>query len=77
MAALGAYLTTLEAAERLGVGQSRVYQLIEQGRLKAKRIGGRLLLIEVASVRSFKRLPRGRPRKKAPEKKGGHRRAKK
>jgi len=77
MAALGRHLTTQEAADRLGVGQSYIYRLIAQGRLKAKRVGARLLLVDAASVRGFKRRPRGRPRKQKAAKKAAGRRAKK
>ena len=64
MAALAGFLTTIEAAKKLGVGQSYVFKLIEQGRLKAQRLGGKMLLVDGASVARFERKPRGRPRKK-------------
>jgi len=66
MAALKGYLTTAEAAERLGISQSYLCRLIRQGRLEAMRLGGKVLLIRAESVRRFKRRPRGRPRKKRP-----------
>lgn len=69
--ALKGFLTTAEAAERLGLAQSYVYYLISQGRLDAVRLGGRMLLVDEKSVKSFKPRPRGRPRKKRKGKEGG------
>lgn len=63
MAALRGYLTTQEAAERLGLTVSYVCRLIHKGRLDAIRLGGKVLLVKVASVRAFKPRPPGRPRK--------------
>lgn len=64
MAALRGYLTTQEAAERMGVSRSYVCRLIAEGRLEAERFGGRVLMVRAASVTALKRRPRGRPRKK-------------
>ncbi|NQT93603.1 MAG: helix-turn-helix domain-containing protein [Lentisphaerae bacterium] len=62
--ALKGFLTTAEAAQRLGLAQSYIYYLISQGRLDAARLGGRMLLVDEKSVEDFKPRPRGRPRKK-------------
>jgi excisionase family DNA binding protein len=69
MTALGKYLTVAEAAERLSVAASHVYRLIQQGRLRAIRFGGKALLVDAQSVRAFKPRPKGRPRlrKQTPE----------
>ena len=62
MAALRGLLTTEEAAERLGVAQSRIYQWIAEGRLKATRVGA-IYLVDAVAVGSFTRRPTGRPKK--------------
>ena len=66
MGPLRGYLTTKEAAERLGVTESHVCRLVRQGRLEAVRVGQRALLIRNASIRTLKRRPPGRPRKQRP-----------
>ena len=53
-------LTTHQAAERLGVSVRRVRQYIEDGRLKARKVG-RDYLISKRSLEAFHRLPSGRP----------------
>jgi len=53
-------LTTKQAAEELGVSTRRVRQYVEDGRLKAKKIG-RDYLVSDRSLAAFKRLPPGRP----------------
>ena len=68
--ALKGFMTTAEAARKLGLAQSYVYYLIKHGRLKAVRVGARLLLVDAESVRKFKPRPRGRPRKKKEEEEG-------
>ena len=57
-------ITTTEAAELLGVSQSRVRQLILSGQLKAKK-SGRDNMVSLASVDELLAKPRpvGRPRK--------------
>lgn len=67
--ALGKFLTTAEAAERLGVSTSYISKLISRGRLKARRLGGKVLLVEKASVKRYQqtRRPPGRPPKQGPE----------
>lgn len=53
-------LTTEQAARELGVSTRRVRQYIEEGRLKAKKIG-RDYIINSRSLAAFKPLPPGRP----------------
>lgn len=55
-------ITTPEAAAELGVSVERVSQLVRAGRLRARR-AGRVWLIDRASLRTFRRLPAGRPKK--------------
>ena len=57
------YLTTQDAASRLGVTTARVRQLISSGRLAAHR-WGRDWQIDARSVEAARHRPgRGRPRK--------------
>jgi len=62
MAALRGLMSVAEVAEALGVSERRAYALVAQERLKSVRIGGHILVL-VSSVRGFRRLPGGRPRK--------------
>lgn len=64
MANLRGYLTTQDAAKKLGVTRAYIYHLIDQGRLEAIRVGARMLLVRSESIRNFRRSPRGRPKKK-------------
>jgi len=61
MAAIG----TTEAAERLGISPRRVAGLIEQGVLKAAKVG-KTWIIEESEIMRFSKITRkpGRPRKK-------------
>ncbi|HLZ56842.1 MAG TPA: helix-turn-helix domain-containing protein [Ktedonosporobacter sp.] len=59
------YVTPLQAAEMIGVTDQRVYDYIQEGRLKYKRIS-RTYLISIESVEQFKRQPVGRARKQPP-----------
>ena len=61
--AIKGFWTTAEAAERLGIAQSYVYFLIKKQRLKAVRVGEKVLLVDAESARKFRPRPRGRPRK--------------
>lgn len=67
MAALGRHLTIKETADLMGVSEPYVRRLCKVGRLEAVRLGDRVLMVSAKSVKSFKRRPRGRPRKKAPK----------
>lgn len=58
-----AQITTTEAAQRLGVTDRRVRQLIEEGALKGEKIG-RDYLVDEESVEAAKKRPKpGRPSK--------------
>lgn len=57
------YLTTKQAAEKLGITPRRVRALIESGRLKARKIG-RDYLIDSHNLAAFHPLPPGRPTSK-------------
>jgi site-specific DNA-methyltransferase (adenine-specific) len=58
------FLTTTEAAQRLGVNQSRVRQLVGEGRLEAEKLGRDLLVSEASVIRYEKeRRKAGRPAK--------------
>lgn len=58
------YLEVEEAAERLNVHRQRIYEFIKAGRLDAHKDDRGMWLISEESVRTFKKMPRGRPRKK-------------
>lgn len=55
-------LSVTEAAAELGISPARVRVLIAGGRLKARRIGERVYLIERADLRAVRSRPPGRPR---------------
>ena len=56
-------ITTLQAANDLGISRSRVYKLIRAGRIKAKKSGG-TWLIDPRVLRSVRNRKTGRPKKK-------------
>ncbi len=58
----GKFLTTKEAAEILGVHQSRIYALIDSNRLAASRFGKAWVIYE-ADLRAVKDRKPGRPKK--------------
>jgi excisionase family DNA binding protein len=60
MDTMGQYITTVEAAKRLGVSRPRIQQYITEGRLPARKIG-RDLWIDVRDLATFQRRPAGRP----------------
>jgi excisionase family DNA binding protein len=63
-------LTTQQAAERLGISQPRIYQLISEGRLPAQKIG-RDYVIDEKDLKLVENRKAGRPStKKAGKKKG-------
>lgn len=51
-------LTVAQSAERLGVSAARVRQMIEEGKLPARRVGQRTLLIPAAAVNPASRSAR-------------------
>jgi excisionase family DNA binding protein len=57
-----AYITTKEAAERLGISLARVQQLIQSGRLPAQKFG-RDLQIREGDLAKVADRKVGRPRK--------------
>lgn len=57
-------LSTTQAAEILGVNDSRIRQLIRDGQLQAVQVG-RAYLLDETVVQSFQRPPMGRPKKEA------------
>ena len=65
------FISTTEAAERLGVDESRVRQLLRAGELAGEKLqrGGRDWLVSRASVDAYqpplRGWPKGKPRKKA------------
>ena len=59
------FLTTDEAARALGYHVAHVYRLLRSGKLKGRKVGGKVWLIDVAEVERIKamqndkgRLPR-------------------
>jgi len=56
-------ITTTEAGEKLGVTRKRVFQLIQDGRLPAQKLG-RDYVIDEEDLKLVKNRPPGRPRKK-------------
>jgi excisionase family DNA binding protein len=58
------YLTTMEAAARLGISTARIRELALAGRLKKWKPSPRVLLIEERSVSMFRRLAPGRKKLK-------------
>src|SRR5579864_4848274 len=59
------FLTTSEAAQRLGVSPYTVYEYIREKRLLAEMVGGVYIISEKA-VEEFKAKPTGRTRVKPP-----------
>lgn len=55
-------ITTIEAARLLGLRLRIVQRYCAAGRLRARRIG-RMWLVDLASVREFRRASVGRPKK--------------
>jgi excisionase family DNA binding protein len=59
-------LTTKQAAAILHVNDSRIRQLIKEGRIKATRFGERSWMIDEADLTEYRKTPppkMGRPRK--------------
>jgi excisionase family DNA binding protein len=51
---MSTYITTTEAATILDVTTRQVTKLIQQGKLKAIRFGGKVWLVDKASVMEYK-----------------------
>lgn len=62
------WLTTHEAAQRLGVTLHHIYSLIAKRRLVAKRISSRCWLVTRESVERYKPTRNGHPRRGMPRK---------
>ena len=58
-------ITTAQAAERLGISPQRVFQLIQDGRLPAQKVG-HSYVIDAVVLKSVRRKNPGRPRSKRP-----------
>lgn len=58
-------ITTAQAAERLGISPQRVFQLIQDGRMPAQKVG-HSYVIDAAVLKTVKRKKPGRPRGKRP-----------
>ncbi len=58
------YLTTQQAADRMGIAAVTVRALIAQGKLRADRLGS-IWAIDPDSIKGFSRSPRGRKRKQS------------
>ena len=57
-------ITVHQAADRLGVTPSRVRALIYAGRIKARLLTPRMMLIDVRELAKVKHRPTGRPAKR-------------
>ncbi len=57
-------ITVQQAADKLGVTPGRVHQLIADGRIKARYLTPRMMLIDVKELAKVKHRPPGRPPKK-------------
>jgi excisionase family DNA binding protein len=58
-------LTTAQAAAKLGVSQGRIRQLVLAGRIKARHLTPRMLLIDAKELTKVKYRKPGRPWPKA------------
>jgi excisionase family DNA binding protein len=56
--AIANFLTTADAAEELGISESRVRQFVMDGRLAPTRRIGNMLLFDRKTVREFAKIPR-------------------
>jgi hypothetical protein len=57
-------LTVAQAAEKLGISGARVRHLILDGRIKARHLNPRLLLIDPAELAKVRVRKPGRPKQK-------------
>ncbi len=72
MRCMEGYITTREAAEELGVSDSRIRQLIREGKLRSVKLTSRMQVIrsedlDAVRERGSSGWPKGKPRKKAEE----------
>lgn len=56
-------ITVHQAADKLGVTPGRVRHFISEGRIKARYLTPRLMLIDVRELAKVKHRPTGRPAK--------------
>src|SRR5260370_19176668 len=59
------YISIKEAAERLGLSHSRIYEYVEDGRLSSVR-AAHVILIPLEEIKNFKPKLSGRPRRSIP-----------
>lgn len=62
---MNGYATTSEAGDLLGVSASRVRQFILEGRLPAKKVGGKTLIVSVRDIAKFRAKGRRKSSKKS------------
>jgi hypothetical protein len=60
-------LTTAQAAAKLGISQGRVRQLVLAGRIKARHLTSRMLLIDTKELGKVRNRKPGRPWTKTKE----------
>jgi hypothetical protein len=60
---MGMEITVHQAADKLGVTPARVRHLISAGRIKARYLTTRMMLIDVKELEKVKHRPTGRPAK--------------
>jgi len=51
-------LSIAETCKKIGVGRTLIYQLIEQGRLDARKLGNRTVILEDSADKLLDSLPR-------------------
>lgn len=59
------YVSIKEAAQMLGISDKRVYEYVDEGRLKSMWAAD-VIMIPIEDVKQFKRRSSGRPRKNVP-----------
>ena len=63
--------TTSEVAQRLGITEVDVEELVRQGKLTGYKLGGQFLRFRPDQVEALKRTTRFRPTTARPERRGG------
>lgn len=63
---LPGYISVKEAARLLGLAERTVYEYVDEGRIKAVKASG-VILVSIEAVESFKPNPAGRPRTSIPQ----------